>query len=343
MEALPVQYFTTSDGYNIAHAVCGEGTPLLRVPGMFSHFSLQWERDILARDFQALSAHFRLVLADARGQGASTRGLADSTLLDDYVRDLEQLADRLGLERFILLAVSAMGKIAVRYAVKHPERIIALVLQQYTEVSQGTRLGLWELAERDWPMLIQTTARVGFAWADPSATAATLQDSMTQADFLRLGAALSAESGDEMLRALRVPTLVIATRAEARPFGRDQEARRVAALIPDARLVIFDDQSGGFGSRDGDTPPAITAIQNVMRESAMAAPPARSAASAAVLSQRELEVLRLLATGKSNQEIADELVISVNTARRHVSNVFDKIGVANRAQATAYAKDHGLA
>jgi DNA-binding NarL/FixJ family response regulator len=61
------------------------------------------------------------------------------------------------------------------------------------------------------------------------------------------------------------------------------------------------------------------------------------------LSVRELEVLRLLAAGRSNQQIADELVISLNTVRRHVSNIFDKTGAANRAQATAYAKDHGLA
>jgi DNA-binding NarL/FixJ family response regulator len=61
------------------------------------------------------------------------------------------------------------------------------------------------------------------------------------------------------------------------------------------------------------------------------------------LSSREVEVLRLVAAGKSNQEIADELVISLNTVRRHVSNIFDKTGVANRAQATAHAKDHGFA
>jgi NarL family two-component system response regulator LiaR len=61
------------------------------------------------------------------------------------------------------------------------------------------------------------------------------------------------------------------------------------------------------------------------------------------LSHRELEVLRLLAAGRSNQQIADELVISLNTVRRHVSNIFDKTGAANRAQAAVYAKDHGLA
>ena len=61
------------------------------------------------------------------------------------------------------------------------------------------------------------------------------------------------------------------------------------------------------------------------------------------LSSRELEVLRLLAAGRSNQQIADELVISLNTVRRHVSNVFDKTGVANRTEAAGYARDRGLA
>jgi DNA-binding NarL/FixJ family response regulator len=61
------------------------------------------------------------------------------------------------------------------------------------------------------------------------------------------------------------------------------------------------------------------------------------------LSSRELEVLRLLATGRSNAQIADDLVISQNTVIRHVSNIFAKTGAANRAQAAVYAKDHGLA
>ena len=61
------------------------------------------------------------------------------------------------------------------------------------------------------------------------------------------------------------------------------------------------------------------------------------------LSNREVEVLRLIAGGRSNQQIADELVISINTVGRHVSNIFDKIGAANRSEATAYALRHGLA
>jgi len=60
------------------------------------------------------------------------------------------------------------------------------------------------------------------------------------------------------------------------------------------------------------------------------------------LTKREVEVLRLIASGRSNQEIADELVISLNTVIRHVSNIFGKTGVANRAEAATYASRHGL-
>jgi len=55
------------------------------------------------------------------------------------------------------------------------------------------------------------------------------------------------------------------------------------------------------------------------------------------LTRREVEVLQLLALGKSNREIGDALVISEGTARRHVSNIYDKIGATNRAEATRYA------
>jgi NarL family two-component system response regulator LiaR len=62
----------------------------------------------------------------------------------------------------------------------------------------------------------------------------------------------------------------------------------------------------------------------------------------ASLSQRELEVLRLLATGKSNQEIADALFISLNTVATHVRNILTKTCCINRTEAAAYALRHGL-
>jgi len=60
------------------------------------------------------------------------------------------------------------------------------------------------------------------------------------------------------------------------------------------------------------------------------------------LTERELEVLRLLTSGQSSRLIAGELVLSVRTVERHVSNIYTKLGVQTRAQATACALRHGL-
>jgi DNA-binding CsgD family transcriptional regulator len=60
------------------------------------------------------------------------------------------------------------------------------------------------------------------------------------------------------------------------------------------------------------------------------------------LSQREAQVLRLLAAGKTNREIGEELFISEKTVARHVSNIFDKVGVSSRAGATAWAYQRNL-
>ena len=60
------------------------------------------------------------------------------------------------------------------------------------------------------------------------------------------------------------------------------------------------------------------------------------------LSPRELEVLRLLATGATNRAVAQRLVLSEKTVARHISNIFTKLGVGSRAAATAYAYEHDL-
>ena len=60
------------------------------------------------------------------------------------------------------------------------------------------------------------------------------------------------------------------------------------------------------------------------------------------LTQRELQVLRLVARGATNRSIAAELVLSERTIDRHVSNIFAKLRVSSRAAATAYAYEHDL-
>jgi DNA-binding NarL/FixJ family response regulator len=67
-----------------------------------------------------------------------------------------------------------------------------------------------------------------------------------------------------------------------------------------------------------------------------------AAASACGLTPREIEVLRLIAAGKTNRAIAEELGISEKTVARHVSNIFTKLDLSSRAAATAYAYEHDL-
>ena len=66
------------------------------------------------------------------------------------------------------------------------------------------------------------------------------------------------------------------------------------------------------------------------------------AANSHELTQRELEVLRMLSAGDTNKQIAARLVLSVRTVDRHVSNIYTKLGVSSRAAATGYAHQHGL-
>jgi NarL family two-component system response regulator LiaR len=62
----------------------------------------------------------------------------------------------------------------------------------------------------------------------------------------------------------------------------------------------------------------------------------------ALLTEREIEVLRLVAQGDSNPEIAETLFITVNTVKAHLKNILHKLQLANRTQAAAYAVQSGL-
>jgi DNA-binding CsgD family transcriptional regulator len=70
--------------------------------------------------------------------------------------------------------------------------------------------------------------------------------------------------------------------------------------------------------------------------------PRRRPAGPGGLTERELEVLRLVVRGRSAREVAGELVIAEKTARNHVEHIYAKLGVSNRASATLFALDHGI-
>jgi DNA-binding NarL/FixJ family response regulator len=86
---------------------------------------------------------------------------------------------------------------------------------------------------------------------------------------------------------------------------------------------------------------ALGATSDVTRVDRLTSAPTRGRVDG--LTGREVELLGLLATGKTNRDIAAALFISEKTVARHVSNIFNKLGVSSRAAATAYAYQHDLA
>jgi DNA-binding CsgD family transcriptional regulator len=84
----------------------------------------------------------------------------------------------------------------------------------------------------------------------------------------------------------------------------------------------------------------LGAAADLARVEAHSRPPSDNAPGG--LTRREVEVLRLLAAGKTNRGIAVELILSEKTVARHVSNIFTKLGLSSRSGATAYAYEHAL-
>jgi DNA-binding NarL/FixJ family response regulator len=117
-----------------------------------------------------------------------------------------------------------------------------------------------------------------------------------------------------------------------------EASQAAAAAIPGARLAIVDGHA-----MPGDVDQTLDVIDRFLGDLLTHSSEVESMQPPSVnLSGREVEVLRLIAAGRSNAQIADELVISQNTVIRHVSNIFGKIGAANRAEATSYAHRQGL-
>ena len=105
-----------------------------------------------------------------------------------------------------------------------------------------------------------------------------------------------------------------------------QRASRAAAEVPLgclARLQRAFDAGAAFADRGPDHPPWVHGMVDP-------------------LTSRELEVLRMLAMGQPNQAIARELVITLDTVKKHVGHLLGKLGAANRTEAVARARELGL-
>ena len=118
------------------------------------------------------------------------------------------------------------------------------------------------------------------------------------------------------------------------------ETARVRVLIGLACQELGDPDSAAMEWNSARrTFEELEAAPDVDRVDDLAASPARAPGG---LTERELEVLALVAAGKANREIAEELVISPHTVRRHLQNIYTKVDLTSRAAATAYAFEHGL-
>jgi DNA-binding CsgD family transcriptional regulator len=83
-------------------------------------------------------------------------------------------------------------------------------------------------------------------------------------------------------------------------------------------------------------------VEDLLRDNGLLQEPVPAASPLTGLSAREIEVLRLVAQGRSNQEIAAQLVLSIRTVERHISNIYAKLGVRGKGAAVAYALRSGL-
>lgn len=166
-------------------------------------------------------------------------------------------------------------------------------------------------ADIDVPFLraasLHATGAVALAEGDPQTAAAELREAWTAWQEL-----------DAPYEAARTRVLLgLACSA----FG-DQDG---AAMELDAARWVF---------RQLGAAPDLARVEMLSRKAA--------ADTASGLTARELQVLALVATGKTNREIAQTLIISDHTVRRHLQNIFAKLGVSSRAAATAYALQHHL-
>ncbi len=332
MNAPPVQYVKTSDGYDIAYSVCGQGRPVLVTwPPLFGSTEQVWRWPTTRALFESIASRFKLIQYDIRGTGNSTRGLKPDHSQQHYDLDLEAVIDHTGLEDLVLFGLVYTAHTSIIYAARHPEGVAGLILWNPSPADEAwASMKNWEsMYTNAWDLFLASFAQT-FIPEGPQESLAYVRQTTTQPDFLLAARALAGSRIAQLLPSIRTPTLVMTTREAAWP-GTVDAAKSYASLMPNTRLVLFDEpRMEAIFSDNSGAPPVAPVIEQFVN----GLPPAGLNGQEPVprdglpnnLSERELEVLRLLAAGRSNQRIADELVISINTVNRHVSNIFDKTG-----------------
>jgi pimeloyl-ACP methyl ester carboxylesterase/DNA-binding CsgD family transcriptional regulator len=342
--------FVTALGRRVAWSAAGTGPTLLVGGWWCSHLELDWEDPTFRWFADYLAARFRLVRYDRPGTGLSDRDGVPPATLDEELTVLDSVVRATGEDSVLLLGVSSGGCVAAKYAATHSERVRRLVL--YGAYADGrdlapepARSSLVSVVASHWGLGSRVLADVFLPGADSAErdTFARFQRLSTSAD--NAAASLSSVYAMDVrgdLPRVVAPTLVLHRRADhtiAAPLGRD-----VAARIPGATFVLL--EGVDHLPWRGDAASVVAVATRFLAEQEPAAGPGADRGplppDLASLSDRELEVLRLVAAGLSDDDIADRLVLSPHTVHRHVANIRTKLGVASRTAAAAAAARAGL-
>jgi class 3 adenylate cyclase/pimeloyl-ACP methyl ester carboxylesterase len=246
-----IQYTKTSDGVNIAYWVMGSGPPIVWMPTIpATHIEREWELPLTREAYDAIARSNTLVRYDGRGFGLSDRDVSDFSVRA-MVRDLEAIANHLGLESFDILAFGFEGSCGIAYTARNPERVSHLVLWHVpasgNDVSEQYH-DLAALAQRDWEMASEAWIRATIAWEEgdlPRVGAGLMRASADPAHLRAYMEQLRDRDVRDLLPNVAVPTLVM-HRREYRLPPLDA-SRRIAAAIPGAELRLLEGSSYYFG------------------------------------------------------------------------------------------------
>jgi len=343
-----VRFCRAQDGVRIAYAVHGNGPPLILGKNWISHLQYDWDDPMLGHLLGALGRVVTVVRYDERGYGLSDWEPEDFSL-EARLGDLEAVAVAVGFDRYAVMAMGQAGQVAISHAAQHPERVTRLVLNgtfagvadEYRASFEQYFATLVQIVRFGWTHTDSRFRRVFSESMAPGATESQkrwideLQPLVTSKDTA-IAAAQVRQNTDVMglLVDVVVPTLVLHTRGNRMaPF---EQGRLMAAHIPDARLVAL--ESENMTPLAGESAWQVW-LEEVTKflEHDRASTPTQSPRSVPVekLTEREVELLHLVADGLTNDEIAEQLTLSARTVERHLSNVYRKLGVSGRAARAA--------
>jgi pimeloyl-ACP methyl ester carboxylesterase/DNA-binding CsgD family transcriptional regulator len=347
-----IRFIKSSDGVRLAVATSGSGPPVVKSANWLSHLEFDWQSPVWRHWFRFLSNGRQLIRFDPRGCGLSDWDAQDLSHAAQ-VADLEAIVAASGLDRFPLLGLSQGGAACIEYAVRHPERVTQLVLYgcyaegwaQRGDESRRHGEALIELIRQGWgqenPAFRALFASLFIPDANPEQVR-WFSDLMRTTTRPEIAARILESFGEINVRALlprvRVPTMVVHAREDARiPF---EQGRLLAAEIPNAQFVTLESRNHILIEDE----PAWTRFCEVFDDCLGPGTPPEPEAGGdlAELTGRENAILRLVAQGEANSEIARRLFISEKTVRNHLTNIFEKLGVDSRARAIVVARDRGL-